>query len=118
MRTPAATLLYVGFVATLILFCVALLYFRSFDFYFGTAKNSTAPVAMSNRHLSTPVEIEARKRKFRISDFGFGFVFDLARSRTGGGGWWRSLANLDTARPCPPFSIAFSYVVAFSMSWQ
>ena len=67
MRTPIATLLYVGFVVTLIVFCVALLYFRSFEFYFGTAKNSSAPVAMGNRHPSAPVEIEARGKRFEWS---------------------------------------------------
>ena len=64
MRTPIATLLYVGFIITLIVFCVALLYFRSFDFYFGTAKSSSVPVAMGNRHLSAPVVIEARGKRF------------------------------------------------------
>ena len=68
MRTPIATLLYyVGFVVTLIVFCVALLYFRSFDFYFGTAKNSSVPVVMGNRHLSAPVIIEARGKRFEWS---------------------------------------------------
>ena len=67
MRTPIATLLYVGFIVTLIVFCVALLDFRSFDFYFGTAKNSSVPVAMGNRHLSAPVVIEARGKRFEWS---------------------------------------------------
>ena len=67
MRTPIATLLYIGFVVTLIVFCVALLYFRSFEFYFGTAKNSSVPVAMGNKHLSAPIEIEARGKRFEWS---------------------------------------------------
>jgi len=67
MRTPIANLLYVGFVITLIAFCVVLLYLSSFDFYLGTTNNSSAPVVMGNRHLSAPIEIEARGKRFEWS---------------------------------------------------
>ncbi len=67
MRTPVATLLYVGFAVMLVVLCVMLLYFRSFEFYFGTANSSSVPVAMGNRRLSVPVEIEARGKRFEWS---------------------------------------------------
>ena len=64
MRTSIKNLLYVGFAVMLILFCMALLYFSTSDFILSTANNSSAPVVMSNRHLSTPIEIIARGKEF------------------------------------------------------
>ena len=67
MRPPLAALLYVGFIVVLIVFCAALLYFKSLDFYFGPAKNSSVPLAIGNGRMSTLFEIEARGKHFEWS---------------------------------------------------
>ena len=64
MRYSIENFLHIGLVIILIVFCGALLYFKSFDFFLGTAKNTSAPILIGNRHLSTPIKIKARGRGF------------------------------------------------------